>query len=316
MLKLLGIVLILLCLSMVSAKSKKHRKQGIGQHCKKEQPCKNGGTRGNTRRGYICKCPPGWQGDNCEQAVDACADSPCNQGTCVNTAGSYTCTCPPGWTGTNCQTDIDECSTGSHCNGGQCVNVPGSFICKCAQGLTGETCQTDIDECTNNPCMNEGTCVNLIGSYSCNCRDGWTGSNCETDVDECFPLTSPCSTNDHCINTPGSYKCLCRADLEEPFCEAATSRVFLCEDGKMMLRCSEGTINIRSANYGRSETGICPLQGKDQNIECDLATAGRRVRELCQGKKKCHLQATNTFFGSDPCQGTYKYLVVRYRCIV
>ena len=96
----------------------------------------------------------------------------------------------------------------------------------------------------------------------------------------------------------------------------ATSRVFLCEDGKMMLRCSKGTINIRSAKYGRSEAGICPLQGKDQNIDCDLATTRAKVRALCQGKRACHLQATNAFFGSDPCQGTYKYLVVRYRCIV
>ncbi|XP_078329999.1 L-rhamnose-binding lectin ELEL-1-like [Crassostrea virginica] len=136
------------------------------------------------------------------------------------------------------------------------------------------------------------------------------------DVDECSFVNNPCSNDDLCINTPGSHKCVCRADLMEPSCDAAISRVFLCEDGKMMLRCPEGRINIRSANYGRSETGTCPLQGKDQNTDCDLATAGRKVRELCQGKKKCHLQATNALFGNDPCAGTYKYLVVRYQCIV
>ena len=83
-----------------------------------------------------------------------------------------------------------------------------------------------------------------------------------------------------------------------------------------MLRCSKGRINIRSANYGRSETGICPLQGKDQTIDCDLADAEAKVREPCQGQTTCHLEATNAFFDSDPCKGTYKYLVVLYSCIV
>nr|XP_022311560.1 delta-like protein C isoform X2 [Crassostrea virginica] len=98
-------IVIILCLSVASAKKNPVTgNNGIGHFCEREQPCQNGGTCGYTRGGYICKCPPGYQGYDCQQAVDACADSPCNQGTCENTAGSYTCICPSGWTGTNCQT--------------------------------------------------------------------------------------------------------------------------------------------------------------------------------------------------------------------
>ncbi|KAG6626144.1 wall-associated receptor kinase 2-like [Carya illinoinensis] len=62
-------------------------------------------------RGYICKCPPGYQGnpylsdeheDSC-QDIDECKDldrNPCNAtATCTNTNGSYICICPNGYEG-------------------------------------------------------------------------------------------------------------------------------------------------------------------------------------------------------------------------
>lgn len=32
-----------------------------------DNPCENGAVCGYTRGGYICKCPAGWKGDDCDE---------------------------------------------------------------------------------------------------------------------------------------------------------------------------------------------------------------------------------------------------------
>ena len=54
--------------------------------------------------GYLCECPPGYEGVNCETNTDECADSPClNGGTCIDGIDSYSCDCPDGFFGDNCE---------------------------------------------------------------------------------------------------------------------------------------------------------------------------------------------------------------------
>lgn len=58
-------------------------------------PCMNGGQCLNTFGGYICKCTESWEGANCEDDVNECAnfagtDLGCqNMATCENLAGGY-----------------------------------------------------------------------------------------------------------------------------------------------------------------------------------------------------------------------------------
>lgn len=58
-------------------------------------PCKNGGQCLNTFGGYICKCSESWEGANCEDDVNECAnfagtDLGCqNMAVCENFAGGY-----------------------------------------------------------------------------------------------------------------------------------------------------------------------------------------------------------------------------------
>lgn len=37
-----------------------------GPICEKDNPCVNDAICGRTRGGYVCKCPAGWEGDNCD----------------------------------------------------------------------------------------------------------------------------------------------------------------------------------------------------------------------------------------------------------
>lgn len=80
-------------------------------YCGTHEPCKNGGTcESPAPDEYVCKCPEGFSGVNCEMADNICATGPCrNGGTCsvvpstANNPESFKCSCRPGWTGDTCQ---------------------------------------------------------------------------------------------------------------------------------------------------------------------------------------------------------------------
>ena len=70
-------------------------------------PCLNGATCINLQVGYLCECPPGWNGTNCEVNIDECASDPClNGGTCTEGLDLFHCTCASGWTGTRCDSGM------------------------------------------------------------------------------------------------------------------------------------------------------------------------------------------------------------------
>lgn len=45
----------------------KYSPQILGHICEKSNPCENDAPCGYTRGGYICKCPAGWKGDDCDE---------------------------------------------------------------------------------------------------------------------------------------------------------------------------------------------------------------------------------------------------------
>ncbi|KAK3108990.1 hypothetical protein FSP39_020343 [Pinctada imbricata] len=93
----------------------------------------------------------------------------------------------------------------------------------------------------------------------------------------------------------------------------AVKSKLICEHTKETLSCPDGEkIAIIYANYGRKDSEPCPhSQRSDTN--CVSANSLRILREDCQGKRSCQLEATNAKFG-DPCVGTFKYLELRYEC--
>ncbi|XP_051543312.1 tRNA (cytosine(38)-C(5))-methyltransferase-like [Myxocyprinus asiaticus] len=90
----------------------------ISDICGTSKPCVNGQCE-NTATGYICRCDPGWAGQNCDQNVKECSSNPCqNRGTCTDGINGYTCTCPSQWTGPQCQTPQHECGGVLECPAG------------------------------------------------------------------------------------------------------------------------------------------------------------------------------------------------------
>lgn len=118
---------------------------------------------------------------------------PClNNGECFDNYGSYVCQCPPGYDGTNCEQDLKECQSSPCENGGSCVDEVGSYHCSCPSEFTGKHCEIrqnnvclpdeigippncSINYCSNNPCINGGLCNNDKDGYKCICPSGWKG---------------------------------------------------------------------------------------------------------------------------------------------
>ena len=76
------------------------------------EPCWNGGTCENTGLdAYLCTCPQGFSGKNCEVSDNGCVSGLChNGGTCTETdVGGYNCSCSSGWVGPTCQISKSTC---------------------------------------------------------------------------------------------------------------------------------------------------------------------------------------------------------------
>ncbi|WAQ94324.1 NOTCH-like protein [Mya arenaria] len=69
-------------------------------------PCLNNGTCEVTNIfyvTYVCTCPPGFTGTNCQININECLSNKCAEyATCVDGINNYTCICPPGFTGPYC----------------------------------------------------------------------------------------------------------------------------------------------------------------------------------------------------------------------
>jgi len=78
-------------------------RQGINE-CQ-TNPCQHNGKCKDLRKGgYLCHCPPGTTGKNCETDVNECLNNPCLNGVCEDRLNHYQCVCEPGFYGDNCDT--------------------------------------------------------------------------------------------------------------------------------------------------------------------------------------------------------------------
>ncbi|CAH1792098.1 unnamed protein product [Owenia fusiformis] len=147
--------------------------------------CRNGATctKPDDSPSYVCICPPGFTGINCERIISHCDTNTCeNGGTCSTINDGFLCSCRPGYEGQRCEVNLDECRNNPCTNGGSCVDGDNSFKCHCKLGYTGSLCNIDINECEMNPCANGGTCTDLENDFSCKCTPEFTGYRCDQHI--------------------------------------------------------------------------------------------------------------------------------------
>lgn len=132
---------------------------------------------------FICKCPDGFTGAQCDKRQDPCSPNPCQvNAQCRRLGYDFQCACPPNRDGKLCQLQKGDICSSSPCrNGGSCKSSPDatSFFCLCRAGYRGNNCEHESDSCRPNPCMHDGQCISLKPGYKCSCTDGRYGRNCE-----------------------------------------------------------------------------------------------------------------------------------------
>ncbi|CAC5385002.1 unnamed protein product [Mytilus coruscus] len=123
----------------------------------------------------------------------------------------------------------------------------------------------------------------------------------ETSIQTLEPDISSLNTNYSLIARDGE-----KVDLRDPY--------ILCEDkDSPNLACPPTTIiKIEDAFYGRTNRSVCN-DSRIRSISCNV-TVTKIVESNCSSLHTCLPNASNDIY-SDPCQGTYKYLNVTYRCI-
>ncbi|XP_038063463.1 protein crumbs-like isoform X2 [Patiria miniata] len=187
-------------------------------------PCVNGGSCDQTFQDggsftYMCICPIGFNGTNCELEIDWCDSNPCQHegSNCTSTREGFNCSCGPGYKGTFCEEKLPDCASNLCQNNATCEDLDYGYKCHCPDGYSGTDCAIDIDECFNEPCANGGSCTDAVNDFICICNGtGYQGKNCSEDVDEC--LSSPCLNDGTCTNKPGTFECTCKDGWLIPHC--------------------------------------------------------------------------------------------------
>ncbi|XP_058980715.1 protein eyes shut isoform X2 [Musca domestica] len=163
----------------------------LGDHCEVDVAVCETGTGARCQNGgeclegpgleFYCECPAGWHGRICQDEINECDSSPCqNGGMCVDKLASYVCACPMGYTGTNCEEEILICADNPCQNNALCLMEEGVPTCYCVPDYHGEKCEYQYDECQLGPrCMNGGVCIDGVDTFSCSCPPLLTGMLCE-----------------------------------------------------------------------------------------------------------------------------------------
>jgi len=111
----------------------------------------------------ICKCEPGYGGENCDKNVDECQSNPCVHGSCIDGINDYTCKCQEYYTGKNCEQEIFlKCPpiyTGHDCNH-RVGRRYGCWVSKCWRSTDDQkswcwssgSSWSGVDYCTGNTC--------------------------------------------------------------------------------------------------------------------------------------------------------------------
>ncbi|XP_065937107.1 fibropellin-1 [Magallana gigas] len=186
----------------------RHRKsRSLISGCHK---CKNGGrclkyTNLMQNTYYTkCFCPPGFNGNYCENNINECQSSPCVHGNCTDDVNMYTCDCQPGFTGVNCDTDLNKCRS-SPCVHGNCIDDVNNFTCECQPGFTGVNCDTDINKCVH------WNCTDSVNKYNRGCQVGFTGVKCDTVLIDVNATEADSTLLPPHVTTINSYNNTCRS---------------------------------------------------------------------------------------------------------
>ena len=82
----------------------------------------------------------------------------------------------------------------------------------------------------------------------------------------------------------------------------------------MNIACQSGCDVVpQNVIFGRVNTETC-INSAMSNTNCYASNGLQLVETACYLQNSCSIPATSSYFGIDPCPGTYKYLFIQYTC--
>eukprot|EP00300_Choanocystis_sp_HF-7_P030504 c39354_g1_i1.p1 GENE.c39354_g1_i1~~c39354_g1_i1.p1 ORF type:complete len:1296 (+),score=169.59 c39354_g1_i1:48-3890(+) len=181
-----------------------------GSFCEETAPCPLGCSNRGSCVERVCHCNEGFTGLGCEHELVGCASlNDCNSGgLCEPGYPSGICKCFPGYLGQDCGAIDTDASCGKNCSGfgvctqSRCVCFLGrtgfdcsqlacpndcsrhgnceNGVCKCSSGFLGDDCSVADTEPCPLDCSGHGTCVTGV----CRCANGFQGPACNIPAKE------------------------------------------------------------------------------------------------------------------------------------
>ncbi|CAF4792808.1 unnamed protein product, partial [Rotaria socialis] len=184
----------------------------------------------DTKDGFSCICPP-WQEDCTYSFSVGCTCK--NGGRCIMGLGTYICECPYGYNGVNCETRIrrqsySPSSCYTRCERRTCTYRQSGYgmaplSCTCDQPSRYSSGSNNCNMqrapqpyvvCNPNPCRYGQSCYSLTSySFYCTCQITYIGPLCERS-NPC--AHNPCSHDQRCtVNAQKRASCVCNT----PYCQ-------------------------------------------------------------------------------------------------
>ncbi|XP_054274081.1 low-density lipoprotein receptor-related protein 1-like [Macrosteles quadrilineatus] len=256
-----------------------------------------------TETGPQCKCPPLYDGDQCQHYL--CSQHCKNNGMCfpdlLHSGTDSTqppplkCYCPPQWTGERCEVPVLLCD-GRCLNGGTCLTPrPGLAQCNCPAGFTGSRCE----KCTDLVCQNGGVCQrsNSTGSLHCSCPSGYNGTRCETSHCENY-----CQNKGTCNLSPDGPVCQCQPGYSGKKCEKDGCANFCLNGGtcnvtskKLVCWCRPGYVGRRC----QVDTCNCSCAPGDPTCLCPPIPPANCTQHTPECAQHCHNGGTCFISGGN-----------------
>ncbi|XP_037529436.1 protein crumbs-like [Rhipicephalus sanguineus] len=255
-----------------------------------------------TAAGYVCLCPPGFNGTRCENNIDDCPGHNCSvYGHCVDLVNAYRCECQAGYEGVDCATEVNECEAYQPCrNGATCHDKVADYECTCADGYGDKNCSTLLLGCRKAPCLNDARCEPLLTddrqhSYRCHCLPGFAGNTCQTVTTASLNNESTWDLNvERQREGPLDHHKL-RMQFRTTLPAGLLARVAMDKSRVLLVTLSEGHILVKSADDSLSVTvgkGLNNAEWNELNLEMSL---GSIFLSLTEGPN-----ATASLPGYDP----------------